>query len=311
VYFLRRLFLAPLFVLAAVTTVFVVMRVLPGDPAVAMLGNDVTPEVAQAFRQRSGLDQPLGQQYVTLLRHILTLDLGQSLQSNTPVAGRIAQALPFTAQLVVASTAIGLVFGILLGLLAAFQSGRALDSVVGVYVGLIGGTPGYVMSIILLLIFAVGLKLFPVTTQASDPNSPEAVRALVLPAFGLGLAESASIARITRGTAVDLLSHALFVSALRARGVPEWRVRYVHVLRNILVPVLAVVGTQVSTLVAGSVLVETVFNRPGVGILLINGLKQRDFPVVESTLLVFAALVVVIGVLTDLLVGLADPRVSV
>jgi glutathione transport system permease protein len=310
-YVLRRLLLAPVFMFGAVTAVFLVMRVLPGDPAIAMLGDEVQPAALEAFRQRTGLDQPLAQQYLVVLGRAFTLDLGVSLQTGAPVASRIGDVLPYTLQLVGAATIVGVLLGVTLGVAAAFRQGSAVDSLVAAYVGLIGGTPGYVMAIVLLLVFAVALRWFPViTTQPESPFSPEALRALVLPALGLGLAESAAIARIARSAAADVLSSALFVSALRARGIAEWRVRYVHVLRNALVPVMAIVGTQVSTLIAGSVLVETVFNRPGVGVVLVNGLKLRDFPVVESTLLVLSGMVILVGLCSDLLSSLVDPRIS-
>ena len=286
--------------------VFVVMRVLPGDAAVAMLGTTATPDAIVALRANLGLDRPLWEQLLSYLWGLARLDLGQSLALRAPVRSLLADALPHTILLTLGGTLVGTAIGVPLGVLAALKRGTWIDYLAstGAILGI--SVPVFVWGVLLLLAFSLEWPLFP---SSGGGNTPlEALRALVLPSIATGLLLTGLVSRISRASVLQVLSQD-YVRTARAKGVPEWGVLSTHVLKNALIPILTVIGLNVGTLLSGAVVAETVFSRPGIGRVALEAILARDYPVIQGVVIVSVIAVVLINLLVDLLYGVVDPRV--
>jgi peptide/nickel transport system permease protein len=290
----------------ALLLVFVVMRVLPGDAAVAMLGTTATPDAIVALRANLGLDRPLWEQLLAYLWGLVRLDLGQSLALRTPVRSLLADALPHTILLTLGGTLVGTAIGVPLGVLAALRRGTWIDYLAstGAILGI--SVPVFVWGVLLLLAFSLEWPLFPSSGGGSTPV--EVLRALVLPSIATGLLLTGLVSRISRASVLQVLSQD-YVRTARAKGVPEWGVLSTHVLRNALIPILTVIGLNVGTLLSGAVVAETVFSRPGIGRVALEAILARDYPVIQGVVIVSVIAVVLINLLVDLLYGVVDPRV--
>lgn len=308
-YALKRLLLAIPTLLAMVTAVFVLARLVPGDPAMVILGDKASEASLAALRAQLGLDEPMYVQYLTFMRDVLTLDLGTSLTSGRPVLSEIRQVLPYTIELTVAAMAIGLAFGLPLGVHAALRRNR-LGDYLGRIVSLIGlSFPAFVSGVLLLLVFAIELGWFPVLgVGRTGGGLADRLRGLALPALNLGLIMMAYIMRVTRSAMLGVLGED-YVRTARAKGALGWRLVLRHGLRNALIPIVTVVGLYFGALIGNSVLTEIVFNRPGLGKLIIGALNARDYTLLQGLMIVFASFVVAINTLTDLAYGAIDPRV--
>lgn len=308
-YALKRLLLAIPTLLAMVTAVFVLARLVPGDPAMVILGDKASEASLAALRAQLGLDEPMYVQYLTFMRDVLTLDLGTSLTSGRPVLSEIRQVLPYTIELTVAAMAIGLAFGLPLGVHAALRRNR-LGDYLGRIVSLIGlSFPAFVSGVLLLLVFAIELGWFPVLgVGRTGGGLADRLRGLALPALNLGLIMMAFIMRVTRSAMLGVLGED-YVRTARAKGALGWRLVLRHGLRNALIPIVTVVGLYFGALIGNSVLTEIVFNRPGLGKLIIGALNARDYTLLQGLMIVFASFVVAINTLTDLAYGAIDPRV--
>ena len=294
--------------LAVATIVFLVMRVAAGDPAIAILGEYASAESLANLRAKLGLDRPLWAQYGSYIWDLLHGRLGCSLINNKPVASYIAGLLPRTVELAVAGMTIGVLIGVPLGILTALKSRSSIDYL-GRIIALLGlSMPAFYLGILLLLVFAVNLNWFPVISVAKSPGLFSNLYALFLPALSLGLIKAAFVSRMTRSTMLEIIGED-FVRTARAKGLNERVVIYKHAFRNALIPIVTVVGIYMGALLGGAVLTETVFNRPGVGKLLVGALRQRDYPVIQSTLMMFAGFVIFVNLAVDLLYGLIDPRI--
>jgi len=307
-YFIRRLLLAIPTLLAMLTVVFVLVRLVPGDAAVAMLGDQASEANLAALRARLGLDQPLYVQYLGFIGDALRGDLGTSLVSGRPVLEEVANVLPYTLELTAAAMIIGTVFGLPLGVWAALRRNRWEDYFTRL-LSLTGlSFPGFVSAILLLLAFAVYLRWLPVMSSASgDPLTH--LRNLILPALNLGLIMMAYITRVTRSSMLNVLGED-YVRTARAKGVRPSRLVMRHALRNALVPIVTVVGLYFGTLIGNSVLTEIVFTRPGLGKLILGALNSRDYTLLQGLMIVFASFVILVNIITDLVYSLVDPRVS-
>lgn len=308
VYTVRRLFLSVPTLLAVLTLVFVIVRVLPGDPAQAALGDYASQEAVEALRQKMGLDAPLPVQYGRFLADLLRGDLGRSLITGKPVAEQIRFVLPYTLQLTAASILLGIVLGVPLGIVTALRRNHFVDYV-GRVLSLAGlSVPAFYLGILLMLAFAVELDWFPVV-GAGDPSQPGSLLYhLVLPAFSLGLIMTAYVTRMTRSAMLNILSED-YVRTARAKGLDERVVMLRHALRSALIPIVSIVGIFAVSLIGSSVMTEIVFSRPGLGKLMVGAMKQRDYTMLQSIMVVYALIIVIINLAVDMLYGVVDPRV--
>ncbi|WP_257165944.1 ABC transporter permease [Bradyrhizobium sp. SRS-191] len=304
----KRLLLAVPTLLVMLTAIFVLVRLVPGDAASVILGDQATEASLRAMRARLGLDQPIQVQYLHFLAEVLTGNLGQSLSSGRTVVQEVLLVLPSTIQLTLAAVTIGIVLGLPLGILAALGRNSWIDYVSRL-VSLLGlSFPAFVSGILLLIVFAIQLGWFPVLT--SDSTDPlERLRSLALPALNLGLILMAYVVRVTRSSMLGVLGED-YIRTARAKGVTPTRLVMRHALRNGLIPVVTVVGLYFGTLIGNSVLTEIIFNRPGLGKLIFGALNARDYTLLEGLMIIFAICVIVVNTLTDITYGLIDPRVK-
>jgi peptide/nickel transport system permease protein len=300
-YTIRRLVLL-LPVLFGVSIVsFSLLHLIPGDPAVILAGADASPGTIQRVREEFGLDAPLPVQYVRYIGHAVQGDLGVSIRTRDPVAQTLLSRLQVTVELTVASVLVALVLGVLAGVIAATHQGSWLDA--GIMVLALTGlsVPSFWLGLLLLQIFAGTLGWLP----AGGSGTPQH---LLLPALVLGTSGAAVVARMTRGSMLEVVRQD-YVRTLRAYGLPERLVVYRHALRNALNPVVTVVGLQFGVLMAGAVVVETVFSLPGLGRLMVNAIFNRDYPVIQGGMLLLAVTFVLVNLLTDLAYAVINPRI--
>ena len=295
-------------VLLVLTLVFAALRLLPGDPALVVLGEYATQEQLALFRSRLGLDQPLWRQYLAFIVDMVTLDYGTSMINEAPVAQLLADNLPYPIELTLAATGMGVAFGIPLGVVAAVHRGRAADGGVRLF-SLVGyAIPDFYLGALLLIVFALNLGWFPV--NGGGTHALDRLYHVFLPALTLASLKTAFIARLTRTALLEVLGRD-FVRTARAKGAPERRVIYRHALRNALLPVVTGLGLSLLATLSGSVAIELVFNRPGIGEVLISAIAKRDYPVIQAGVVVFAIFVVAVNLLVDLVYALVDPRIRV
>jgi peptide/nickel transport system permease protein len=301
-YLARRLAVSVAVVLGVLVLTFSMLRFAPGDPVIAMFGRQVaTPERLDELRSRLGLDDPHPLQFLDYVSDVATGDLGVSIQTRRPVADAIIEQLPGTIELMVAAMVVSIVIGIPVGVLTAVREGTASDSITTVVgIGLVS-IPSFWLGLLLILLFSVGLGWLPATSTAGD------VGGLVLPALTLGLPGGALLARLIRSSMLEVLA-APHLTAARARGLGPARVTY-YAFRNAVVPVVTIIGLQVGYLLAGSVIVETIFARQGIGRLAVDSIARQDFPTAQGVVMVGAVGYVVVNTLTDLLHRWLDPRV--
>ncbi len=308
-YVLKRLLAAAPTLVAVLTVVFIVVRIIPGDPALTILGDQATPAALIALRQKLGIDKPLHLQYFDFIAAALTGDLGRSLVSGRPVIQEVSAVLPHTLDLTISSLILGTILGIPLGIWAALRRNQTADYVIRI-VSLLGlSFPVFVSGIFLLLVFAVQHRWFPVIGSADLANLGDRAWKLVLPTATLGLVMVAYITRVTRSAMLQVLSED-YVRTARAKGVPARLVIRRHALRNALIPVVTVVGLYLGINIGNSVLTEIVFNRPGLGKVIVTALNQRDYAMLQGLMVIYCFLIVVTNLLTDLTYGLIDPRVK-
>ncbi|MBB1624360.1 ABC transporter permease [Achromobacter sp. UMC71] len=308
-YAIKRLLLAIPTLLAMLTAVFILVRLVPGDPAAVMLGDQASAEALAALRLRLGLDLPTYVQYGRFLADMLSGNFGVSMSSGRTVLQEVALVLPWTLQLTAAAILIGVVFGLPLGIWAALRR-NAWPDYLGRLLSLTGlSFPAFVSAILMLLVFAIQLRWFPVIGSAAPGDWGAQLRGLVLPAFNLGLIMMAYVMRVTRSSMLGVMGED-YVRTARAKGVRPARLIVRHGLRNALIPIVTVVGLYFGTLIGNSVLTEIVFNRPGLGKLILGALNSRDYTLLQGLMVVFASCVIVVNLLTDLVYGLVDPRVK-
>ena len=297
----RLLFLLPV-LFGILLAVFVTMRIVPGDPARLVAGPDAGPEELATIRHQFGLDQPLHVQFERYLVDILRGEFGQSLKTQRPVLDEIVPRLANTALLAVLSTLFAAGLGLLAGIVAAARRNSAFDHATMVVAMLGVSTPSFYLGIVLIVVFAVMLRLFPAGGSGGLVH-------LILPAVTLGASTLGIVARMTRASMIDVLDED-YIRTARAKGVRERVIVARHALRNALLPVIAVVALQFGFVLAGSVLVETVFSFPGIGWLIVESISMRDYPVVQGSILLVTFVSVLVNLVADLLYGYADPRVK-
>lgn len=307
-YILRRLLLAVPTLLAVLTLVFVIVRVLPGDPAQASLGDYASAEAVEALRTRLGLDKPLPMQYFDFLTGILRGDLGKSMKNGQPVAEKILFVLPYTVELTLAAVFLGVIMGVPLGIVTALRRNGLIDYV-GRTFSLAGlSVPAFYLGIFLMLIFGVELDWFPVVGAGDREKWGSRLYHLFLPALTLGLIMMAYVTRMTRSAMLNIVGED-YVRTARAKGLTERVVMVRHALRSAMIPIVSIVGLFTVSLIGSSVMTEIVFSRPGLGKMMVDSMKQRDYTTIQSIMVVYAFLIVLINLIVDLLYGFTDPRV--
>ena len=290
----------------ALVVVFFLMRVLPGDPAAAMLGTNATPQAVEELKSQLGLDKPLTAQFVDYVVGLAHFDLGRSLALRVPVTSLIGQALGPTLLLTLCGTFVSVIVGVPLGVVAALKRRTWVDYAASV--GALSGisVPVFVWALLLLLAFTLDWPILPSAGAGDTPV--DVARSLILPSLATGFFQVGLIARITRSSLLSVLAND-YVRTARAKGLAPTVVIAGHALRNSLIPVITVAGLNFGTLLGGAVVVETVFTRPGLGRLILDAINARDYPVIQGVMIISVVLVVVLNLVTDLLYTVADPRV--
>ncbi len=331
-YILTRLLLAIPMVFILLTLVFVVLRIMPGDPVSAMLGAHAPEKVIEQKKAELGLNKPIFNQYVEYLGKLIKLDLGDSMIFKQKVGQPIMEKLPATMELTLFGLLVSLGIGIPLGVRAARRRRSAGDFAIRLYANVVYCIPVFWMGLMMQLVFGVFLGWFPISGRTSprvEASSfsrtgfyiidtlwkgnfaafTDVMWHLVLPCVTLGIVLSGIFVRLTRANMLDVLKSD-FILAARARGIPERKVVYDHGLRNALIPIVTMLGLQFSLLLAGAILTESTFSWPGMGRLLLERIYLRDYPVIQGVIVVYALIVSAVSLLVDLLYALIDPRVK-
>lgn len=302
-YLLRRLFTSLLVLTGVSVFTFLMLHLVPGDPVHALAGKMISsPEKLEEMRHEMGLDKPLPVQYFDYMRKVLHGDLGTSLKNKRPVLESIMEQLPATFRLTLAALTFSTIFGLLFGAVGAFSRRSVLDegfsflSIAGISI------PPFFLALLLILFFSIRHNWLPSTAKTSDPRS------IILPALTLGIGEAAWLARLVRSAILDEMDKNYQWTA-RAKGAAERTVLWRHILRNSLIPIITAVGLQFVYLMAGSVLVESIFARQGIGRLALTAIQNRDFPLVQGTVTVISVIYVIVNTVTDILFAVVDPRV--
>ena len=302
--FRRLLMLVPI-LFGVVTVTFVLMYVIPGDPVLTLVGERYDDETLERMRSELGLDKPLPVQYLDYLNRLVRFDLGESFVTRRPVSEAITERFPRTLALAFSAMLLALVGGVTIGLLAGWGRFKWLGRATMVF-SLIGvSIPVFWLGLLLIYLFAIKLSILPPSGYGGG-----SIRYLILPAVTLSFASMATVARVTRSGIVEAVGED-YVRTARAKGLGELLVLGKHVLRNALVPVVTIVGTDFGSYLSGSVLTESIFGWPGLGRFIVQGIFKRDFPVIPGSILFMAGVFVLVNLLVDISYGIIDPRIRV
>ncbi|HBN97291.1 MAG TPA: peptide ABC transporter permease [Firmicutes bacterium] len=299
-YIARKLAVLPLIIVAVSILIFVVIRFIPGDPARLMAGMDATAEGVEVLRRKLGLDQNIIVQYWRFFLGALQGDLGTSINSGYTVVQEIATRIPYTLQLTIAAFAIAIMIGVPSGIIAAVYANSWIDQLVMVFAIIGASTPSFWIALMGMSLFSVKLRWLPLFGAGTWSH-------LILPSVALAMGPLALVARMSRSSMLEVMKED-YVRTARAKGLTKFRVYTKHALKNALVPVITVVGLQFGGLLAGAVATETVFSWPGIGRLLIDSVRYRDYPVIQGTVLFTVSAVVIVNSLTDIVLAMVNPR---
>ena len=308
-YALRRLWqMVPVLILVSIA-VFLIIHVIPGDPAQIVAGPNATPEQLQALRARMGLDQPIWRQYIIWLRNILRGDFGVSYINRYPVGQLIAQRIPATVELAFAATIIGVLNALPLGIMAAVRPGSFIDLATTIFSALSFAIPGFFLLILFILLFSLQLRWLPPSGRPDFSSQPvDHLRSLLLPALTLGIGIAAKLVRYLRSSLLEVLDQD-YVRTSRAKGLRERLILVRHALPNALIPVVTVLGLQLGDLLSGAIIIETIYAWPGVGRLTIQAIEWRDYSILQANVLLIVSAFLLVNLLTDLTYGWLDPRI--
>jgi ABC-type dipeptide/oligopeptide/nickel transport system permease component len=329
-YVLRRLLVAIPMLLGAMSIVFFAMRILPGDPCMAMMGDQATTEALADCTKNLGLDRPLAVQYVDYIWRSVQLDFGNSLRQGYPVNEYIARMFPHTLVLVMASAVVAALVGVPVGIISALKRRNPLiDYPLRIFALLGLSMPVFWLGILLLIVFSLRLDLFPLI-GGGDLDGVIAMivsgevfmyprdflaavgsvlHHLALPALALGFTLAATVSRLSRSAMLEVISQD-YIRTARAKGQGERLVVYKHALRNMMVPLLTIIGIFIAIALTGTVLTETVFTRPGLGKMLVDAIGARDYPLAQGAITVFTMIIIVVNLVVDMLYAVVDPRVT-
>ena len=300
-YLFNRLLQAIPVLLGVIIITFVLMYIIPGDPVVSMVGERYSEETVQQLRQELHLDDPLPLQFLRYVGNVLQGNFGNSFITGEPVATLIIEKFPNTMMLAITAMFFAILIGLTAGIMSSVHPGSFMDR--GIMVLALAGISAPVFWVGLILVLVVGVML-----QWLPPTGFGGIEYLILPALTLGLRSAAYLARLTRATMLDVLSHD-YIRTARSKGLPEWKVFIKHAFPNTLIPVITIIGTDFGSYLSGAVLTESIFGWPGIGRLALEAIMKRDFPVIQGTVLFMAIMFVLMNVLVDLLYGVVDPRI--
>lgn len=301
-YIIKRLFLAVPTLMGVLIGTFLLIHLIPGDPVEIMLfGTSPSPEQIAEMRRQLGLDQPLVRQFTTYLWGVVQGNLGESIQRHAPVSAEIAIRMVSTLQLTFAGMGIAIIFGFSMGIVAALRPNSLVDNLAIGAANVAVAVPAFWLGILLILLFALNLGWFPATGQGGGKR-------LVLPALSLGIGYSAIIARLVRANLIQVLEREYILTA-RSKGLTERIVLFRHALKNALIPVITMIGLQFGNMMGSAVVIETLFARMGLGRMLVLAILQRDYPLIQGTILVFGIIYIISNLIIDLLYSLVDPRI--
>ena len=300
-YLFNRLLQAIPVLLGVIIITFVLMYIIPGDPVVSMVGERYSEETVQQLRQELHLDDPLPLQFLRYVGNVLQGNFGNSFITGEPVAALIIEKFPNTMMLAITAMFFAILIGLTAGIMSSVHPGSFMDR--GIMVLALAGISAPVFWVGLILVLVVGVML-----QWLPPTGFGGIEYLILPALTLGLRSAAYLARLTRATMLDVLSHD-YIRTARSKGLPEWKVFIKHAFPNTLIPVITIIGTDFGSYLSGAVLTESIFGWPGIGRLALEAIMKRDFPVIQGTVLFMAIMFVLMNVLVDLLYGVVDPRI--
>lgn len=306
-YLIRRLIgLLPIALLVSIIS-FLLVNLSPGDPTYFYVSADASPEEFQRMREQLGIDRPLFVQFTSWLGQVLQGNLGDSFQQRRPVVEIYFEALPLTLMLAVMALAIALLIAIPVGVFSAIKAGSIGDKVSTLFIFIGVSMPNFWLGMLLVLFFSIGLGVMP--AQGFNTTSIwTRVHSLILPAFALGFAQAALIARMTRSSMLEVMRQD-YVQTARAKGLRAPTVLAKHTFVNALNPIVTVIGLAIAALVAGSAIMEVVFNLPGIGRLMVNSVIRRDYPMVQGTLLITASMIILVNLAIDMLYAFLDPRI--
>jgi peptide/nickel transport system permease protein len=300
-YFIKRILTAIPVLLVTAVLVFSALHLAGGDPVSVVVGPTAPQETREKVRKRLGLDKPLPIQFGIYMGNILRGDLGNSILNRRAVSEMIVEKLPITAELGVAAFALAYIIAIPLGIIAALNRNSIIDWV-SMLIALIGvSMPGFWLGLILIYIFSLKLKMLP-------PTGYGEITQLILPALALGLPRTGRIARITRSTVLEVIGQD-YIRTARAKGLSEWIVVLKHALRNAMLPIISLMGLDLGYIIGGSVVIENVFARNGIGNMMLGAISSRDFPVLQGSMFVLALAIIMSNIIADLSYMVVDPRI--
>jgi peptide/nickel transport system permease protein len=300
-YIYRRLLLLFLVLFGVVTIVFFLIHLIPGDPVDIMLGDRAVSGDKQALRHNMGLDQPIHAQYFKYLARVIQGDLGLSIHSKRPVLREILERFPATAELMLGAMTFALLIAVPLGIISAIKPHGLLDGG-AMMVSFIGvAMPNFWLGPLLIILFAIQLDWLPINERGGLAH-------LILPSLTLGASMAAMLSRMIRASLLEVLDED-YIRTARSRGLPARKIVLKHAMRNALIPVITIIGLQVGVLLSGAIITEAIFDWPGLGTLLLEGIYTRDYPLVQGCILFIAAIYVLVNLATDITYGWADPRV--
>lgn len=309
-YVVQRLLLALVVVLGITFVVFMIMQIVPGDPARVILGPYASDESVAGLRDRLGLDRPFFEQYLTWLSKVARGDFGQSLLNGQEVAPQLRGRIGPSFELAMVSLVIGLVIAFPIGIISALKPGSAIDIIATIFSQIGVSVPSFWMGILLIIIFSLNLELLPPSGYTPiGEDAGDWLAHIILPAFTAGFVSASIQTRFIRSAMLDVLN-ANYVQTARAKGLTERRVVMRHALRNALINIVTIIGLQITALFSGIVIVEVVFSWPGLGRLAFNAVEERDYPLLQGAVMVVAIMVTLVNLFVDLLYFLLDPRIE-
>jgi peptide/nickel transport system permease protein len=291
--------------------IFLLLRLLPGDPALVLAGSQATPDAVEQVRQSMGLSEPLPVQYAIWLGHVMRGDLGTSIFTHVSVATLLSQRIPATLTLAVVGLLLSILLSLVLGIASALNQRSPIDWCISVFAGVSISVPSFWLGILMILLFSVTLGWLPPGGRGDFAEDPvDALKSLIMPAVALSLPGAVALSRLVKATMLEVL-YEDYVRTARAKGLGDYAVVVAHAFRNALIPIITAVGIEFGRLLGGAVIIESVFGWAGIGTLMLTSMSNRDYTVVQSSLLLLVTVFVVVNLLVDVSYGFIDPRVRV